>query len=248
MSATAVLRRGGAGRPEVRALPVLLVLSALVVGGMAVVSPVKALALVVGVFFLLVTFRSLAAGVAIFTILTFFETLPVGAAAGVGVLKLAGGVLGIAWFLHVLARRGQTRLLWRDHPVIAYALIAFVAWAALSAAWSQSAGAAFGAAFGLAQNVVLVFIVYTALTQVRQTRWVLYCYVAGAFATAVTGIVQGNTAQQVGAYGFERLSGTIGDPNELAALLVPALVFAAFLLVLTKNPLARMGLVLSAVV
>src|SRR6185437_1491308 len=56
----------------------------------------------------------------------------------------------------------------------------------------------------------------------------------------IVGIAGGSSSEQFGPYSdASRLSGGIGDPNELAAILIPALVVAAFLLAVVTVPLMK---------
>jgi O-antigen ligase len=73
--------------------------------------------------------------------------------------------------------------------------------------------------------------------------------VSGAVLTALIGISGGSSAETVTSYGgTTRLSGSIDDPNFLAAILVPALVLAGFLIAAERSPIARWVLATSAAI
>jgi len=92
----------------------------------------------------------------------------------------------------------------------------------------------------LAQNALLFVIVFTAIAKRQHLIWALGAYLGGAFLTAIVGILGGSSSEQFGPYSdASRLSGGIGDPNELAAILIPALVVAAFMLAVVTVPLAK---------
>ena len=219
---------------------------ALAAGAAATVSPVLTVAAAVGVGFAAVCFRNLAAGLAFFTLLTFFERLPGSAASGLTLVKLAGIVLTLAWLLHLRNHRTAPLFL-RDRPLLAYAAIFLLGWAAASILWAPFPAATRTDFMRLLQGMVLFLITFTAIRRPKHVLWVIWAYIAGALLSAVVGLVS-TQPEQFSAYGdFSRLSGGIGDPNELAAILVPALVLSAFLLPIMRAPLVR-WLLLSLVI
>jgi O-antigen ligase len=81
----------------------------------------------------------------------------------------------------------------------------------------------------------------------KQLVWVLGAYVVGATFAAAYGLAKppADTAY----YDVQRVAGTLGDPNELAAVLVPAIVLALGLaIVLKRAPLVRIMLVGAALI
>jgi O-antigen ligase len=243
---TALARRLSptAAIPTAPSAGVLLGVPFALLGVAAVVSPFYTLAAALGLIFILITFRNLAAGVALFAVTTFFAHLPgtgSGSGPGVTVVKLAGAVLALAWLLLILRRKVPVLLL--DHPFVSAGLIAFPAWAFTSALWAQDAGAAVSSSLRYAQNVLLVFIVYSALRKPRDLRWLVWAFVAGALISLILAFAGGPTASATGS-GSYRLSGRFGagDPNYFAALLLPAIVFAAFLLVAERDRATRIAL------
>jgi putative inorganic carbon (hco3(-)) transporter len=223
---------------------VLLGVPFALLGVAAVVSPYYTLAATLGLIFVLIAFRNLAAGVALFAVTTFFAHLPgTGSGSGVGVtvVKLAGAVLALAWLLLILRRKVPLLLL--DHPFISAGLIAFPVWAFTSALWAQDAVAAVSSSLRYAQNVLLVFIVYSALRRPLDFRRLVWAYIVGALISLVLALAAGPTPSSTGS-GSYRLGGRFGagDPNWFAALLLPAIVFAAFLLVTERSRVTRAAL------
>jgi O-antigen ligase len=212
-------------------LPALAALTCVVIGGLAVVEPPAALALVLGIGFLFVTFRNLAAGLALFTALVSLDQIPA-LEASLTFAKLAGGVLALAWGAQLM-RRHDLRLLVRDRPVVALAAVGLALWAASSSLWAIDENVALSSAFRLAQGLLLVFIIYTALREPRHVRWVLGTYVAGAVVTAVFALGSAATG------GLTRLSGENANPNELAALFLPGVVLSVFAALGEGRPLLR---------
>ena len=206
-------------------------------------SPVLTLAGAVGLLFVLAASRDLAAGVALLTVLLFVERIPGTPSTGLTVVKIAGGVLALFWIVRVLERDSPVPFLLTRHPLLGYALVLFPGWALASMLWAESVADARANAFRLAQGALLVLIVFSALGNRRQLIGVLWAFAAGAVLTALIGLGGATAAEQVGPYSQTlRLAGGIGDPNELAAILVPSLAITVGLLVTTRSPPVRLGL------
>ena len=223
-----------------RRLPLLaaLAFSGIVIGVGAALSPLLALAAVVGIGFTAVALTNLPAGLAFFVVLTFFEGLPI--SGGVTLVKGAGLVLAVAWFAALAGRRGELPVLFRDHPLLGYAIVFFITWSLASMLWAEDAYSARLNTFRLALNAILLLIAYSAISKRQHLIWVLWAYLGGALISAVVGLGGASSAEQFGPYSDpSRLSGGIGDPNELAALLVPAVTLAAFLISPTRGPVKR---------
>lgn len=207
-------------------------------------SPVLTLTGAVGLLFVLAASRDLAAGVGLLTVLLFVERIPGTPTTGLTVVKMAGGLLALLWIVRVLEREAAMPFLFAHHPGFAYAVVLFPGWAFASTLWAESVPDARANAFRLAQGVLLVFIVFSALRDRRQLIGVLWAFAGGAVLTALIGLGGATAAEQVGPFSETlRLAGGIGDPNELAALLVPALAITVGLLASTRSPPVRLGLV-----
>jgi O-antigen ligase len=220
---------------------------AAMLGLLAVVSPIAALGVTLGLAFLAVTVVDLTAGLCLFTVLTFFEHLP-GMDTGLSPVKVAGAVLVLCWLLVVTTRERGSAFMVQDRPLLAYAAGALVAWALASRLWAPDAAAAGSNAFRLALGVILVFVVFTAVREPRHLRWVLWSFIAGALFSAAVGLATTSPEAGMAAPEEGRLAGGIADPNELAAILVPALALAAFALAAVTNAIARWALAISVVV
>src|SRR4051812_30203039 len=111
-----------------RRIPLIaaLALSGIVIGVAASMSPLLALAAVVGIGFTAVALANLSAGLAFFVVLTFFEGLPI--SGSVTLVKGAGLVLAVAWLAALAGHRGEVPVLFRDHPLLAYAVVFFITW------------------------------------------------------------------------------------------------------------------------
>jgi O-antigen ligase len=207
------------------------------IGAIAVISPSAAVAFVVSVLFVATCLIDLAAGLAVFVTVTFFVLIPGIGTSFVSVVKLAGAALLLA-----LGRKRGLPSLLNDYPLLATVAIALGAWAFASALWAPDVARARGRAFTLALGLVLVFIVYGVIREARHARWLVRGYVAGAVLSALVGLV----VAAPGTADATRLSGGIGDPNELALVLVPGLALAFFAIPGASGELERWLLIASA--
>ena len=218
---------------------------AAVIGVTSVNAPLLLIAGVLGIGFIAVTLRNLAAGLTAFTVLIFLAEIPTISSFGLTFTKLAGGVLAVAWVITATRRDPNMPMLTRRHPVIAYLALALLCWTFGSILWASDPGTAGATAFRFSQGVLLLFIIFSALRERRHLVWIMYAFVAGAVLSAMVGLA-GGTGNDVSNTG--RLGGGIGDPNDLAALLIPALAFALFMAVTRKRMTARWLLLAAAFV
>jgi O-antigen ligase len=129
----------------------------------------------------------------------------------------------------------------------------YVVWATLSVLWAENSSRAVAALyFWYAAGLVLVIVMSTIVTA-RHVRMIMAAVVIGGVLSVTAGLLAGalSPAQSALASATEvqgRLGGGFGDPNYLAAGLVPAIVLAAALMGTTRNPLLRLALVVSMVV
>jgi len=206
-------------------LPLITGVGALLLGVVATVLPAAAVALVAGLGFVLIAFRSLAAGLALFTLLISVEQVP-SLASGLTFVKLGGGVLAAAWVAQIILRRRDAPLLLRERPWISATAICLIVWSLASSLWAADSEIATSSALRLSQGIFLLFIVYSGLREPRHVRWLLGAYVVGALLAAGFGIVSGGGGEDPG-----RLAGGVGNPNELAGFLLPALMVCIFMLI-----------------
>jgi O-antigen ligase len=216
------------------------------IGGLAAVSPKLALAGALGLLFVLVSLISLPAGVAMFTVLVFLEELP--QLASFPVVKLAGAALAFAWLFHLIRFRRSAFLLTR-HPLFGYGVLLFLTWVLASSLWAADEGTAIYTAFQVFQAVLLLMIVFTAVSTRRYFRWIVWAFIAGALLDLMAGFAGVKPdVDPVTGEASARLAGATGDPNHLAAVLVPALVLSLFAQAAIRAPLARLLLASSTVI
>jgi O-antigen ligase len=220
---------------------------AALIGAEAVGSPRLVVVGTLGLLFVALAFQNLAAGLAAFTVLIFLEQIPTVSSAGLTLAKLGGGVLAIAWLVAVVKPDSSIPFLGHRHPVLAYSALVLLCWTFASMLWApdRSVAGLTGLRFG--QGILLLFIVFAAVRERRHLTWVVYAFVVGATLTAVIGLGGVTQTEGAGIDASGRLAGGIGDPNELAALLIPALGFTLFMLLAKKGLLVRCLLLAAAI-
>jgi O-antigen ligase len=209
--------------------------AATAVGLLAGSRPLLSVAVALGLLYAVLSLLDVRAGLCLFTMVTFLEVLPTPA---VSLTKIAGLVLGLAWLAATTADQGQRqRGLVATHPGAAWLLGALLAWAAVSMVWAPSPSEATGALSRYGLNAALFVIVYNVVRTPRDLEWVVAAFVAGAGVSAAYGLIVPPSAATGEA--LERAAGTIGDPNEFAAVLVPALPLSLALAAGTRSPTLR---------
>jgi O-antigen ligase len=210
--------------------------TAAMLGLLAAVQPLVAVGLAVAIVFVYVVFTDLAMGVAVLGLLSFLEILP--KSGSLSLAKGAGLVLALAWIARFsLSERGEQDF-FADHSHLAWLLIAFFAWAVLTLLWAEQTDPGLMALSRYAPNLLLLPIAYTAVRRQRDLKLVLAAIVLGAVIAAVFGIAQPPTE----AVENTRATGTVGDPNELAAALLVGLALGAgFVVARGSSPALRLG-------
>jgi putative inorganic carbon (HCO3(-)) transporter len=238
--------RGAAGplwrlrAPDLPAVAWYLILVGLAVamGVAAGYNPKYALAGTFGLAFVAIVLVDVTLGLFAFTFLSFLELLLVTEDKSFSFLKVAGFLLMVSWLAHISTRRVRDESFVSQHPNFTFVLVLFLSWAVLSASWAEVPGQALDTSSRYFQNMILFLIVYTAVRQRKHATWVAWAWVAGATVATVPAMLSPPTYEDDLTV---RISGTIGDPNELAALLVAGTVFAGVLAAITKKAALRVA-------
>jgi O-antigen ligase len=204
-----------------RGLLVATGILAVIVGALSGAQPRLGLLAAFGVVFVVAVMANLLIGFAVMVLLAFLEVLS--SLGGVSIAKAAGLLLVISWLAVASTRSTRTRNFFVERPGLTYLLVAFIGWNTISIAWSESHSGAITSVTRYALNAVLVPIAYAAIRDRRDAIRILATLVGGATIAAVSGIVAAPGPESA-VYG--RATGTIGDPNELAAALVVGLAVA----------------------
>lgn len=211
-------------------VPVGVALSAVVLGALAGIEPKLAVGAALGIAFALITLANLSIGVAAFTLVMFFELSPVAGGSALSFTKLAGAILLISWIASFTSREHGRNTLWNRHPILTFALIAMCTWVGLSFVWAERPQAVPAEILRLLLTAILFLILYEAIRTPKQIRMVLGAFIAGSTFAAVYGVVATPDASQfayaAGSEGLNRIAGTVGDPNVLAATLAAGLMLS----------------------
>ena len=228
------------GAPDLPAWAWYGVLAVLAVGmGVgAGINPKYAIAAAFGLAFVMLVLVDLTFGLCAFTFLSFLELLLVTEDRSFSFLKVAGFLLMLSWVAKISTSRDQDKSFIAAHPQFTFVLIAFFSWALLSSYWAESPGRTYDSSWRYLQNMILFLIVYTAIRERKHIKWLGWSWLGGATCATIPAILNPPQAE---ADLTTRISGTIGDPNELAALLIAGTAFAGILAVTTKEAALRVA-------
>jgi O-antigen ligase len=190
-----------------------------------------------GVAFVLIAFADLAFGLAIFMFLGFIVVVPNFAGETISIIKLAALPLLLSWLAIVSTREGTAgRNFIVAHPAVSLAMLLFLGWALLSIVWAEDANVALFSVFRYLLAIGLVLVVFAAVQTQRDVTIIIAAMVLGAACAAVYGLLNppSTLPGQV-----ERLSGTLGNANELAGALVMGIGLTGGLVAIAKSALAR---------
>jgi O-antigen ligase len=177
-----------------------------------------------------------------FVPLVFLDAIPTLNTAG----KAAGLIVAAAWIGAVMTRRLDIGPVLRRYRRLFECVVLMVIWFALSALWAKEPSASVADIWHWVSVGLLFVIVATWIDDERRLLWICGAFVLGAVLSVVVGLGQGSLTG--GAAAEARLEGAAGDPNFLAAGLVPAIVLAAGLIAAVKHPLVRWGCALAIVI
>jgi O-antigen ligase len=181
-----------------------------------------------------------AAALAVYVALIF-----IGELAFTGPSETLAGLLVLAAWAGALRRRAEVV---REHPVLTAAFAGFLVWTALSMLWGEDVDAALALLLRLVVALLAFVVTATLVRSERQYRLVLWGFLAGAVLITLAGFAEqglstARSATEVATQVDQgRLSAGGGDPNYLAAGLLPTLVIGAGLFRHVRDPLARLGL------
>jgi putative inorganic carbon (HCO3(-)) transporter len=212
---------------------------AVLLGVGAGVDPRIAVAAAIGLAFVVLVMGDLTIGLCLFAVIAFLDVLPHLGGSALSFTKIVGFLLAVSWLAKVSSSEDSRNDFLAAHPTFTYVLVLFLGWAALSLSWAEEAGVGTTPVMRYALNLVLFLIVYSAVRTPRQLAWAIGAYVAGSALAAGYGVL--NPPTDVAYYDVTRVSGTIGDPNELASLLVGGTILSAALAATLKGaPLLRL--------
>lgn len=161
----------------------------------------------------------------------------------------AAALIALAWIGSV---RGRPGVELRLHRTLLAVFALFLAWATMSAIWAERPAAVISDVWQWYVAAAVLMVVSTAVLDGRHLRLVAAGFVAGAVVSVLIGFLAGldtsATAIDTATQKDGRLQGGGGDPNYLAAGLVPAIALAGGLAAASRRTLARATLVLTVAI
>jgi len=192
-------------------------------------------------------------------------SLPVALSLAVGVLFLRhlsavsvgptamAFLLLFGWSATLRSGREQLARLVRQHRSLWNVALGLLLWVSLSVLWASHPANALSKAWGWYLTAVVVVIVATTVKTPEHVAMVAAGFVAGAVASVAIGLLGGGLTSSADAIDRAtasegRLQGGGGDPNYLAAGLVPAGLLAGALAAATRHLGGRVALVLAVAI
>lgn len=209
-------------------------LAALVLGVLLAKEATLGLALLVGLLYAPVVLLDITLGVALWVPLLFLERVPA-LSRGPAAVSI---MVGLAWLATLPSRRRTVATTLRRHAGLIFLVLLLLAWATSSIIWSVDPGAtASTAAFWWIAAAGFV-VVATSVTERRHLIMICGAFVVGALLSVAVGLVPGAfgvSSDVEGTSEAGRLAGSYGDPNFLAAGLVPAMALVGGLAAVTER-------------
>lgn len=234
---------GSVGIADTRAwtLPAALLGLAAAVGVLAGVDPRLGVAAAMAVAFITIVMADLAVGLCLYALLAFLNIVPE-SGTFLSFDKVAGGLLALSWVATVAGRKRQRRAFISAYPYFFAVLGFFLIWVLLSLTWAERPVLGLETSLRYVLSAFLFLIVFTAIRSPQHVRWLLGAFVAASTLAGGYGLVAPPPETD-----SDRLAGTIGEPNQLAAVLVAGVVIALALAVVEKGkPLLRIVYVVAA--
>lgn len=225
-----------------RTMPVTIAAAAALVGLLAVVNPLLAVAGSVGIAFGVLMLADLGIGLALFAFaVSLFEAIP--EFADFSVAKAIGLALAVSW-LAALTVRGTTRgELFAERAGYTVLLLLLATWSVASVLWAEDSAATQSGAVRLVLNLLLIPIAFAAVKDTRTLRLLIGALLAGILVSVAYGLIFAPASLQADG----RLEGAGLDPNYLSVWLIATAVLAVGLLGRRSTELAVRWVVLGCV-
>jgi O-antigen ligase len=189
------------------------------------------LAFILGLIYIPIAVVRLPVALALWVPLVVLSRMP-----GVGLGSTMAMVVLVMGWLGLLANAGPARALYLKGRALPIGLaLALFIWVTLSLLWAVDAGLAGAALFNWLSAVITLVLVATAIVRIEDARLLAAAFVGAMLVSVAIGLVNpAATAQTAIDLASEsedgRFAGASGDPNYLAAGIVPALALIAGLL------------------
>ena len=206
------------------------------IGVLAGIDPAYGLAAAIGIAFTAVVIGDASIGTILFTILSFLDIVNSGGPEA-SFMKVAGLLLFASYLASAATRNRQPMMtLMKASPTLVIASVVLVSWSAISVVWAGSSGLALTDTYRYLLNVLLIPIVFGTILRKDHLLWLAGAFIVGAVISTIYGFIDPGTLNQPG-----QLTGTIGDANEQAAVLVGAIALSFGLMgVFRRQPWLRL--------
>jgi O-antigen ligase len=199
--------------------------AAALVSGLIVVDLKLGLALLLGLIIVPIALARIQVAVCIWVAVLFFSRVG-------GVSQIPDHLLEFiiaCWIALLLSRRSSIRFSLAVYRPIIALVVCFLAWQILTVAWAPVPGAAGENAKDLIFAGLGLLVILGTFTERKHLRWLAIAFVLGATLTVLYGLAKGGLSTS-GASAVTNPEGRLqageGDPNYLAAVLVPAIMLA----------------------
>jgi O-antigen ligase len=160
--------------------------------------------------------------------------------------------IGVCWIGLLLGHERRASKAIRDSYVMIALAALFIAWLVVSLAWAPAPGAVSTGVRRLLYGGFSFLLLIGAIVTRRDARWIARAFVVGATLSVLWGAAKGGLTAASGVAGEAtdvggRFQGGSGDPNYLAATLVPGIILAAALAA-RRAPLERLLLAVAIVI
>jgi hypothetical protein len=166
--------------------------------------------------------------------LVFFEGVPALNAAG----KAVGVLLVLCW-LGLLLTSERARAALVSHRALAAVMTVLLVWLTVSLAWATDLARGFDGLWQWWAIGILFLVAATCIATEPLLRLMTAAFVCGGLLAVAWSVLQQGAGQTAAS---SRLAAAAGDPNILAAGLVPAVVLAGGLVPSTRSGVTRVAL------
>lgn len=201
----------------VRTMPVAVAGAAALLGLLAVLDPMLAVAGSVAVAFGGLMLADLGLGLCLFAFsASLFEAIP--EFESFSVAKVIGLALALTWFAALAARPNMRGELFSEQPGYTVLLVLLATWGLASVLWAEESSVTLADCLRLTLNLLLVPIAFAAVKDTRTLRLLIAALLAGIVASVAYGLLVAPVSLQEDG----RLAGAGLDPNYLALWLIIA--------------------------
>jgi O-antigen ligase len=153
---------------------------------------------------------------------------------------LLGLMVLFAWFGALATRRPSVQTLALRHRRLLTLVAVLVLWVLISMAWARRSAVGTDAFFGWLAGGTIMLVVTTTIGDRRHVRLAAAAFVLGVVVSVVIGLLGAVRPGDA-----SRLAGGSGDPNFLAAGIVPAIALAAGLAAGSRRLLVHVAMLLA---